>query len=368
MTTLAATDIPIVGHASVTPAWMTAVLRQAGFDACVCAISGKKIGAGQVGESFRFTLTYDSAAVGAPRTVVGKFPSPDPDSRATGVNFGNYYREVRFYRELAAGAGVTTPKCLFADVDPATHDFVLIMEDLAPAVPGDQIKGVSVEAAALVLDEAAKLHASHWGDDALDQLDWLHETAAAPKHATGDLMRTLWAGFCQRYGQRIKPECRTIGDAITGAFEQFRTGYNGPRCLTHNDFRPDNMMFGVQEGGHPVTVVDWQSFGYGCCMADVSYFIAGALSREVRRANQESLLRAYHARLLALGVSGYRFEALWRDYARYSFSLFIMAFAASMIVERTQRGDDMFFAMLESGADMVTDLGALQILADETTG
>ena len=346
---------------------MTAALRQAGLDPTIRALESRRIGAGQVGESVRFTLTYEGdPPPGAPRTVVGKFPSSDPESRATGVNYGNYYREVWFYRNLAMTAGVTTPICLHADVDPDSHDFVLIMEDLAPAVPGDQMRGVTVEATALVLEEAAKLHASHWGDDALDEMPWLHDSKAARSLSTPGTMTTLWAAFRERYGDRVTPECVVVGEAITANYGRFKDSYSGPRCLIHNDFRPDNMMFGTAEGGYPVAVVDWQSYGYGCCMADVSYFMAGALGRDSRRAHEQKLLRGYHARLVDLGVRDYALETMMRDYARYSPALFIMAFAASMIVERTTRGDDMFFAMLESGAGMVTDLEALSAGAGKT--
>ena len=277
-TTPALNAPPIVPPAQISPKWMTAALAQAGIAATVAAVHGKRVGTGQVGESVRFTLTYDGdPPADAPRTVVGKFPSSDPESRATGVNFGNYFREVWFYQNLAATAGATTPGCLHADVDPDTHDFVLIMEDLAPAVPGDQMRGVTVAAAALVLEEAAKLHASHWGDDALDDLPWLQDSKAARSLSTPGLMTTLWGAFRERYGERIKPDCLAIGEAITADYATFKDGYAGPRCLTHNDFRPDNMMFGTSDGGYPVAVVDWQSYGYGCCMADVSYFMAGAL-------------------------------------------------------------------------------------------
>jgi len=358
---------PIIPYAEITPAWMTAALHQAGIEASVEALTAKRVGTGQVGESVRFALTYaGDPPAGAPATVVGKFPSSDPESRSTGVKFGNYLREVWFYQNLAAGAGVTTPKCLHADVDPDTHDFVLIMEDLAPAVPGDQMRGVTVEAAALVLEEAAKLHASHWGDDALDDLPWLQGSKASPSLAsTPGLMTDLWAGFRARYGGRISPDCISIGEAITRDFAGYSTGYTGPRCLIHNDFRPDNMMFGAAEGGYPVAVVDWQSYGYGSPMADVSYFMAGALGRETRRAHERDLLANYHARLIDLGVTDYHFDALWRDYARYSPALFVMGFAASMIVERTERGDTMFLAMLEGGAALVIDLDGLGVLAAE---
>jgi len=212
-----------------------------------------------------------------------------------------------------------------------------------------------------VLGEAAKLHASHWGQDHFDQEPWLHNVAASPKTTDDDMMAQLWAGFCERYGARVTPQVRKIGDTITAAFDRFQFGYDGPRCLTHNDFRPDNMMFGTAQGGYPLAVVDWQSLGYGCCMADVSYFLGGALSRADRRAHDQDLLRGYHAQLVALGVKDYSFERLWRDYAHYSFALFNMGYAASMIVERTERGDDMFFAMIDTAAAHVMDLGALKL-------
>ena len=55
---------------------------------------------------------------------------------------------------------------------------------------------------------------------------------------------------------------------------------------------------------------------------------------------------------------------MMKHYALYSFSLFNMAFTASMIVERTERGDNMFFQMLRGGADHVLDTGALELLPE----
>ena len=357
-------SLPIIPHAQITPVWMTQVLQGAGVAATVTALSCQKVGTGQVGESMRFTLTYAGDPAGAPATVVGKFPSPDPESRGTGIALGNYIREVNFYRQLAAGALITLPKVFHTDVDPATSDFVLIMEDLSPANQGDQLLGVSLEQAGLAMDEAAKLHASHWGDASMDQLPWLQESAAAPQITDPGFMTALWEGFQARYGARIRPDCIEIGNAVTAHFARYRAGTGSPKCLVHNDYRPDNMMFGTAQGGYPLAVVDWQSVAYGCCMADVSYFLAGALNPAERRAHERDLLTRYHRKLTSLGVRDYSFDQLWRDYAHYSFSLFVMAFAASMIVGRTERGDAMFFAMLESGAAQVTDLAAVALLTE----
>jgi hypothetical protein len=364
-----ANTLPIVRPEQVDAAWMTAALGRAGLPGRVVAVQGKRVGTGQVGLSVRFDLTWADAPADAPATVVGKFAAADPVSREAGIRFGNYVREVNFYRELAATALVATPRCLHADIDAgidgASGEFVLLMEDLAPAVQGDQTVGLTLPQVVLALDEAAKLHASHWGDDALDATPWFFEGAAAPRTIDGAVVEGLWAGFRARYGDRVTADDVRIGDAIVRDFEKYKFGYRGPKCLTHNDFRPDNMMFGTPAGGRPVTVVDWQTLGYGCCMADVAYFLAGALPLEQRRANERALLQGYHARLCALGVTGYGFDALWRDYARYGFALFVMAFTASMVVERTPRGDEMFFAMLHDSAAMILDCDSIGVLRAE---
>ena len=255
-----------------------------------------------------------------------------------------------------------TPGCLFANINAETHDFVLMMDDLFPADQADQTQGLALSQVELALDQAARLHASYWNDERLDDNTWMWETRAAGATATPELILGLWTQFLDRYGARINPACRRVGEAITANFVAFRFGYDGPKCLTHNDFRPDNMMFGTAQGGAPVTIVDWQTPGYGCPMADVSYFLGGALSVESRRANEKALLEGYLKPLRAARVTDYGWDRLWRDYARYSFALFNIAFTAAMVVEQTPRGDDMFFAMLEGGAAHVLDLGAIAVL------
>ncbi len=95
--------------------------------------------------------------------MVGKFTAADETSRATGVAMRTSEVEVRFYQEVAPTLGVRTPRCYHADVDPATAEFVLILEDLAPARVGDQVAGCTVDEAALALTELAALHAPALG-------------------------------------------------------------------------------------------------------------------------------------------------------------------------------------------------------------
>jgi hypothetical protein len=354
------TDLDIRPPAAIDAGWMTALLRKAGIDAVVDRVSARAIGTGQIGDSVRFALGYAHGPADAPRSLVGKFPAAGEESRATGVRLGNYLREVRFYQQLAPTARIRTPGCWFAEVDEATSDFVLIMDDLAPAEPGDQLKGVTLDEARRVIVEAARLHASHWDDDALDALPWVSGSKAAPPSAAnGDAVAMLWSAFKARYGERMKPAWSEVGDRLTTRFGRLAEAREGPRCLTHNDFRPDNMMFASALGGAPVTVLDWQSFAYGVGATDVAYFLAGALPADVRRGAEPELLALYHRTLVAEGVRGYGADELARDYARGGYLLFLTAFFAAMIVTQTERGDAMFLQMLGSAAEHMLEHGAL---------
>jgi hypothetical protein len=356
--------IPILRPEAITPRWLSDVLRAGGVDAEVRGFAMKSVGTGQIGQSVRFTLDYAGAAPHAPASLVGKFPSPEAESRNAGVVLGNYIREVNFYKYLAPSALIATPKCYFTDVDPATSEFVLMMEDLAPAEQGDQLRGCSVEQARLAVHEAANLHASHWGDNSIEELAWVSGTRAAGNHGSADpnAVVQLWQAFCARYGERVGADSRRIGDALVANFDRYNNLYTGPKSLVHIDYRPDNMMFSTPAGGRPLTVLDWQSLAFGPGITDVAYFLAGALPREQRRALEREFLREYHDRLRQLGVKNYDFDTLWRDYRSRTFGLFLVAFYASMVVTQTARGDDMFMAMIRSASDQILDLDSLDFL------
>lgn len=363
MTTATLTKPEIRAPGAIDAAWLTAVLAHGGVQATVKSFTAKGVGTGQIGDSVRFRLEYDGTPpANAPASIVGKFPAEGTESRSTGVALGNYLREVRFYQQLAPKALISTPRVYFTEVDDATSDFVLMMEDLAPAEQGDQLRGCTLDEARLVIREAAKLHASHWNDDGLDELSWVSGSKAAPPSlATPETVAGLWQAFKARYADRLKPWAAEVGDWLVTqpAYAEERTG---PRCLTHNDFRPDNMMFGPAAGGYSVTTLDWQSFAFGAGAHDVAYFLAGGLSPESRRRHEASLLDRYLDGLRANGVAGYGREDLRRDYGRGGFLLFLTAFFAAMVVKRTDRGDAMFIQMLGGASQHILDHDALLVL------
>ncbi|EUA33062.1 ecdysteroid kinase family protein [Mycobacterium avium subsp. avium 2285 (R)] len=99
---------------------------------------------------------------------------------------------------------------------------------------------------------------------------------------------------------------------------------------------------------------------WGPALTDLAYFLGCALPTEDRREHYDALLRAYHEALgpqppitLADVADGVR---------RQSFFGVMMAIVSSMLVERTDRGDQMFMTMLRRHCDHVLDTDALATL------
>jgi hypothetical protein len=344
---------------------LTAALHASGAldpSALVTAVDQRAVGTGQMGDCLRLALTYDRE-VDAPASVVAKLPSSNETSRATGMAMRTYEVEVRFYQQLAADLPVRSPRCHHAEIDLGSGDFVLLLEDLAPAEQGDQVAGCTVEEARLVLAEAARLHAPRWGDPTLDRLDWAVRWSQESQDAMHAMLTVLWPNFVARYGDDLDDDVVAMGSRFIAGLGAYYAHRPEPHTVIHNDFRLDNLLFGTPEGGPPVAVVDWQTVGGGPALGDVSDFVGTGLGVGDRRNHEEDLVRGYHEALLASGVEGYAWDRCWSDYRAFAFSGFHMAVLASMIVERTDRGDAMFLAMAGRHGRQILDLGAEEFLA-----
>lgn len=345
------------------PDWFNTLFAEIGIDGEVRSLTSKSIGTGQIGENVRFVFDYARAGANAPKTLVGKFPSASEASIMTAKLLNHYKREVMFYRTFPKVAGRITPDALYTDYDPETNRFALIMEDMAPSVQGDQLKGCGPMEARLAMHAAAVLHAAHWEDPSLDQHDWLQGTAAAPPPGIdSSMMAGLWAGFKERYAAHLNADLIEIGDAYTASLPKWGESYQGPYALTHSDFRLDNMLFGPPGAKKPLAVVDWQTPGKGAPANDVAYFIGAGLTREDRPKYEMELLKYYHGCLQAEGIKSYSFDDLYTHYRWFSFYGISVAFAAAMLVKQTERGDEMFLTMLRRHGAQVRDNNSLDLL------
>jgi len=344
----------------VTEQWLTEALEASGVarGAAVVSFESEAVGTGQMGENARFTLEWNEQ-LGQPATVVGKFPSDNEISRATATGGGSYVREVRFYREVAQTVGIRTPRCHFADVDDGTGLFVLLMEDLAPGVQGDQLAGCSPDEAATALDELVRLQAPRWNDPSLNEIDWLSRRHEGTATVTM-LYEAVLPGFMNRIGGGLDSESQKLVERFSGLIDRWRERTSTDHLvISHGDYRLDNMMFGeIGPNADPMAVVDWQTPAHGVPGTDLSYFLGAGLLPDVRATHERDLVADYHAKLISAGVEGYDLDACWTSYRRESFAGIIMAVVASQIVVQTDRGDDMFLAMASRHARQALELDA----------
>lgn len=345
--------------------WLTARLSEAGLlsGSSVQRFHVEPVGTGQMADSFRIRLELDPPLSPAPASVVGKFTAADEQSRSTALSMRTSEVEVRFYQQVAPTLAARTPACYFAEVEPESARFVLLLEDLAPRRAGDQMAGCSVDEAALALEELAKVHAPRWGDPSLQRLDWLHRRDPAALEALAAMFPFLYSGFVERYDERLSARVRRVGDAFFPHLGAYLTPRGGALTVQHADYRVDNLLFG-RPPDDPVAVVDWQTVTLGPGAADVAYFLGGSLDVEDRRRHERALVRHYLEVAAAHGLEGYGVDDLWPEYRRHAYSGLVMAVGAAMMVERTSRGDDMFLAMAERHCAHVEDMGSEALLGD----
>ncbi len=356
---------PITLPEEIDVAWIEGALAQSDVRGgrVVADFETEMVGTGQMGRSVRLRLRFEGDDAPSASVVV-KIPSDDPTSRGTGASQGSYMREVRFYQQLARDTPMRTPRCDYATIDEANPEFFsIVLEDMAPARQGDQIAGCSVEEAELALDELTRLHAPWWDDAKLPGLAYLQQASPESAPLLQGVYSALQPGFEARYADRLAPELMDVTRRFGPLIGAWAAASDSPKTLTHGDYRLDNMLFGAGDSATPLCIVDWQTVGCGAALGDAAYFMGAGLPIEARRTHEDALIRRYHEGLLAGGVTDYDFETCWREYRLFTFAGVIMAVVASMIVEVTERGDEMFMAMASRHAQHALDLEAFDLIS-----
>lgn len=333
----------------LTDAWLSEVLQ-----AEVHVTGQQRIGDGLVGMNVRLALQGE----GSPSSLIAKLPSPDPTSRMTGVMLRNYEREVKFYAELAPSLDVRVPRCYHHAWNATSGDFVLLLEDLAPAEQGNQIIGCTVDQARTAVLELARLHGPRWGDAALDDIEWLtRRTSAADAEQLHGLWTMFVPGFLGTYGKYLDADQVAVIERFGERLVSWVNDREPPSTVTHGDYRLDNLMFQSSAGGSPVAVVDWQTPGHGRASGDVAYFLGAGLLPEQRREVERSLVEQYAGALAAYGID-VDLDDLWRQYRQDSYGGVVMSVVASQIVGGSERSEAMFAAMATRHTQHVIDLDA----------
>ncbi len=337
----------------LTDSWLSSVLQTE-----VKVGETSRIGDGLVGMNIRLELASDGSV---PASIIAKLPSPDPTSKATGIALRNYEREVKFYVEIAPTVDIRVARCFHAEWDAASGDFVLLMEDLAPAEQGNQLTGCDNDQARTAVLELAKLHGPRWGDDTLDDVEWLGRRTPQDAQQLAMLWSMFLPGFMNVFGKYLSVEASDLIERFGQKIAAWVDDRDAPNTVTHGDYRLDNLMFGNLVDGSTIAAVDWQTPGHGLGITDVSYFLGAGVLPEERRRIERDLVDQYGLALAGYGVD-VDAEDLWMQYRRDAYAGIVMSVIASQIVGTSERSEAMFAAMATRHAQHALDLESESLL------
>ena len=360
-------DFPITVE-TMTPAWLTKVLREDGVlgEGVVVDFTAEPLG---VGVGFmsalrRLILTCEGAAEGMPATLIAKLPPPDPGARSIDEAFNFYEKEVGFYQRMAPTTPIRAPRAHYSAFNPKTRDFVLLLEDMAPSAIGDQVTGLSFEEASMAVDALARVHARWWGDPTLDQMDWLIPINGVEFNRLCDIYPQCWPAVLDFVGAAMPQSAKAAGERLATAMSSMLDeAFARPRTMAHGDYRADNLFFRPGCEIVPFAVADWQIIFKGNGIFDLAYLLTGSLSIEMRRKHERALLALYHGRLVAEGVKGYSLDDCLDDYRFWvMLGLAWPVVAIGTLDTGNERGVALFKCWIERALAAIIDLKAWEML------
>lgn len=353
------------GPQELTPEWLTDALRSTGTigKAAVASIDVKVIaeGSGFIGQLALVRLAYDANEPGAPASLIAKFPAASPAGREIGNLFNFYEREIRFYEEIADEVELATPRRYFSAMDTESKEYILLLEDLAPARVGDQVEGCLIPAAELAVRSIAKFHATWWESPKLDEIaSWMPQLDAPVHRSAEHSYAQAWGPFITHFGDRLSPAMRETAERIGKNVINIQMSFaDRPHTIVHADYRLDNLFFGTTPECPPLAVIDWQITCRGRGIFDVAYLLCGGLEADVRRAHERDLVRMYYDILIENGVGGYSYEQCWREYRRAAlYVLVYVVISLGTLDFANERGLALFDAWLRRCTAAIEDLDA----------
>jgi hypothetical protein len=266
-------------------------------------LGGAWAGTGEPG--CRGRLAQSGRAASAHGTVFVKWPAAAGPVRRLARLTNAYEREVRFYRELSGDCPIRLPAVHAARYDP----FLLVLEDLTPARPGDTLRG-SVADVRNILRAVACLHAAWAGSARLAAAEWLLAADSTPvrRQMRFDLGRITRAPSRAGPAGAVLPVLAWLSDALIESADGA-----GFATLLHGDLHADQVLF-PQEGD--CVIIDWQYAQRGPVGVDLARLLTLSLAPNVRRRHEPELLETYRTALAGYGAPALDRETLLADYRR----------------------------------------------------
>lgn len=275
----------------LTVAWAQRIVAGHAADVTVSKIN---VLSADVGTTTRVRVAVEhNGPETLPRRWFVKLPSQSWRARCITALPRLLQTEVRFYQEVAQAVPVLRPTVLAAQ-SRCGQGTTLVLADVTEhgAVPGGPGDALTAAQATAVVEQLARLHVQFVNAASLDhQYRWL----AGPVRRWEDRLGTALAVPLMQRG------LRRAGSAVPIALHAPAVQYarrrrqvmrvlaDGPRTLVHHDVHPGNLFWQQSQPGF----LDWQLVRIGEGIGDVAYFLATALTPDIRRTCEGRLLARY---------------------------------------------------------------------------
>jgi len=301
----------------VTADWLTSVLAASGA-LTNGAVASLELGGGQGNWSTHATLTvkYTDEAHGAlPRRLFLKMVNTDLGDDET---FGD--SEVAFYkRDYGDVPNAPLLNWYDASYSEELNRYHILVDDVSDTHIEAAQKQPTLEYGLALAEGLATLHARWWGAKRLAE-------AGAPIHDSEFIQRFIDIAepgvghIIKRFSTELEPHWPDLLHTLYGkhprAIIDRVTDLNG-FSIIHGDVGQNNILV-PRDGERPIYIIDRQPFNWSLTTWLGAYDLAYAMVLdwpvETRRQLEISVLKRYHAHLLANGVRDYSWDQLFYDY------------------------------------------------------
>ncbi len=301
-----------------------------------------------------------------PGRIVAKQCTDYPAAAKMSVDLQLFEREARFYAEIAPTLAVRTPRCYFADFNPAIQRGLILLEDCSHYSVRSQIEDVptTLEELGALIDVLASMNRVA-DDPSLASKSWLFKPGNRGFDRFFRMIGENWSTFMASpvrdfLPREFEPMYERLAPLYTDTvFQHYPKDGLG---LSHFDFRIDNVFFD-ESGADPIVVYDWQAVGLARGPMDLAYLLGASYSADFRRKHERWALEHYCAALEERGRNDYSLEDAQRDYRFGAFMIqWLMPQVATNLDVSSDRAKELVAKVFPAAAAILQDQGGLDLI------